>query len=169
MRVRTILLAAALAAAVPGPAEAWYFRAGPFHPGYSRSHHRHFVSRPAPRIARDREYDWAHTYSRVHGRWPDGGAHPGWTRGERLPMGYAAAPAVDWRNNRDLYAPARGYRWLRVGDDYLMTNYYTRRIDAVVLAPASEAIPAAAKAAKPKYVTTFKPRTIKHPQSYYEK
>lgn len=113
------------------------------------------ASAPTPLTAK--EYDRALTFYRVHGYWRDGGAHGGWTRGERLPLS-VDAPTIDWRAN-DLFPPRDGYRWTRVGDDFLLVSRTGRMINEIVLAPVPVrgTIPAAAaKPAKRNYVTTIK-------------
>jgi Ni/Co efflux regulator RcnB len=49
-----------------------------------------------------------------------------WHRGERLPRAYYARPYVvyGYRSYR-LYDPPRGYHWVRVGDDVLLTAIAT--------------------------------------------
>lgn len=149
MRVHMLLAGLALAMAVPAQAEARivYYRV--FTP-------------PPPNIATDREYDRAKVQARVHGRWPDGGVHGGWNRGERLPLAVAAdAQPVDWRR-ADLYAPDEDTRWTRVGDDYVLIGNRTRQIRAVVLAPVANRaalIPVAVK--KKAYVKRLKAKA--HP------
>jgi Ni/Co efflux regulator RcnB len=162
MRVKLFLAGLALAIALPAQAQAWLYN--------PRHVHRAYYPAPAPNIVTDRDYDRARVYADVHGAWPDGGDHAGWVRGERLPLAAAInAPTIDWRAAY-LYPPRDGYRWTRVGDDYLLVGRETRAIRAVVLAPTTVrgVLPAAAKVKKP-YVTTFKVKAVKRPASYYEK
>jgi Ni/Co efflux regulator RcnB len=148
---------AGLALALPAQAEA-------------RVVHRIIYTAPSAAAATDLDYDHAKLQARVHGRWPDGGVHAGWSRGERLPLAIAAnAPPIDWRGAK-LNAPTVDERWTRVGDDYVLISNRTRQIHALVLAPVAKTEaekPASAK--KKPYVTTVKAKAKARPPSYYEK
>jgi hypothetical protein len=151
-----LLAGLVLAIALPGAAEARNI----FYTVYTP---------PPANIATDAEYDHAKIYARVHGRWPDGGVHAGWNRGERLPLSIAAnAPWIDWRG-ADLYAPTTDEHWTLVDDDYILLSNRTRQIHAVVLAPLADKAAAPVAAKKKPYVTTFKVKAKTRPQSYYEK
>lgn len=71
--------------------------------------------------------DWAaQRYHRGYYQPPRGYVYHQWQRGDRLPPPYFAQPYVvyDYPHYR-LYAPPRGYHWVRVGDDVLLTAIAT--------------------------------------------
>ena len=67
-----------------------------------------------------------HRYHFGHYHAPKGYYHRVWHRGDRLPKHWYARPYVvyDYRPYR-LYAPPRGYHWVRVGSDVLLTAIAT--------------------------------------------
>lgn len=62
----------------------------------------------------------------------DGRGQPnrGWSRGQRLPGGYHGQ-GVDYRSER-LRRPPAGYRWVRVGNDYVLMATSTGMIMEVI-------------------------------------
>ncbi|MET0182464.1 MAG: RcnB family protein [Caulobacterales bacterium] len=68
------------------------------------------------------------------------GYNPGyraWRRGDRLPSYYRSSyAAVDYHRHRGLYAPPRGYHWVRDNDrgDYLLVGIATGVILGAILA-----------------------------------
>jgi Ni/Co efflux regulator RcnB len=142
--MRLHLLIAAIALSISSQTEA-------------RIVYRPVVTPPPANVATDAEYDHAKIRARIHGSWPDDGAHAGWSRGARLPLSNMAyAAPIDWRAAK-LYQPDAGARWTRIGDDYILFSTRTRQIQAVVLAPVATKPAAAPAAAKKKpYVTTLR-------------
>ncbi|MFB9941192.1 RcnB family protein [Gluconobacter oxydans] len=69
-----------------------------------------------------------------------GGGHGGgqnriWRRGDRYDGPRGSRWAVNnWRNYRGLYAPPRGYYWMRYGNQFLLTALATGLIAGVVTA-----------------------------------
>jgi Ni/Co efflux regulator RcnB len=63
----------------------------------------------------------------------DNGHHYGWARGQRLPQQYWGGSYVvtDWRA-RHLRQPARGYRWVRVDNNYVLAAIATGLIADVL-------------------------------------
>jgi Ni/Co efflux regulator RcnB len=63
----------------------------------------------------------------------DNGRHTGWARGQRLPQEYRGGSYVvtDWRA-RHLRQPARGYRWVRVDNNYVLASVATGLIANVL-------------------------------------
>ena len=73
-----------------------------------------------------------HRYHAPAYRPPHGYAPRRWSYGQHLPHGYYAQSY--WITNflmYSLFAPPRGYVWVRVGDDALLINQYTGEIIAV--------------------------------------
>ncbi|MBF0851498.1 hypothetical protein HKD31_06545 [Gluconobacter sp. R71646] len=75
-----------------------------------------------------------------HGDFRGGGGHGGgqnriWRRGDRYDGPRGSRWAINnWRNYRGLYAPPRGYYWMRYGDQFLLTALATGLIAGVVAA-----------------------------------
>lgn len=74
-----------------------------------------------------------------HGDFRSGGHGGGqnriWRRGDRYDGPRGSRWAVNnWRNYRGLYAPPRGYYWMRYGDQFLLTALATGLIAGVVAA-----------------------------------
>jgi Ni/Co efflux regulator RcnB len=86
--------------------------------------------------SRGHSYAWRDTPRRYHAdayRWPSGYRHDGWSRGDRLPVAYRAPHYVVYDYGRyGLYAPPYGCRWVRVGDDVLLTAITTGVVVNVV-------------------------------------
>jgi Ni/Co efflux regulator RcnB len=73
--------------------------------------------------------DWRDDHNRYdRGRYspPRAYAPRYWRRGDRLPHGYMSRPYVvrDYRDLR-LYAPPRGYHWVRVNNDVVLAAIVT--------------------------------------------
>ncbi len=125
MRTRIILATIAALIALPVNADAFLYS--------PRHHHRGYYPPPPPNIETDKAYDRAYVYFRVHGVWPDGAARATWRRGQIMPLAMAQnAHAIDWRAAH-LYEPKDGYRWVKIGGDYLMVGDVSRLIAAIVL------------------------------------
>lgn len=87
--------------------------------------------------SRHHSYAWRDTPRRYHVeayRWPSGyHRYYGWSRGDRLPIVYRAPRYVVYDYDRyGLYAPPYGCRWVRVGDDVLLTAIATGVVVNVV-------------------------------------
>jgi Ni/Co efflux regulator RcnB len=83
--------------------------------------------------------DWGRGEAHYRGAAPhyDNGLHRGhykrWARGERLPSYYLAAPYyVDYRVHH-LRPPPRGYRWVRVDNQYLLVGLATGLIASLIV------------------------------------
>ena len=65
-------------------------------------------------------------YPGGHYQIPRGYYRQVWVRGDRLPVAYCARPYVvyEYRDYR-LYDPPRGYRWVRVNNDVVLTALAT--------------------------------------------
>lgn len=60
--------------------------------------------------------------------------HRGWKRGEQMSRAaWNQQKPVDWRNHQ-LSAPARGYEWRHVDNDYVLARSSNRRVTLVVRA-----------------------------------
>lgn len=92
---------------------------------------RHFDSRFS------RNYpSYRYGYKRIYGgRYyrPSGYRYYSWRRGDRLPFAYYAPRYIirDYRPYR-LYAPPRGYHWVRVGNDVVLAAITTGLVLSVV-------------------------------------
>ncbi len=60
----------------------------------------------------------------------EGRGQGGWARGQRLPGAYRDS-GVDYRSHR-LRRPPRGYQWVQVGGDYVLTDAATGLILDVI-------------------------------------
>ncbi|HTK34694.1 MAG TPA: RcnB family protein [Caulobacteraceae bacterium] len=94
--------------------------------GYGHDQGRQAI--PAPVSARGAYHESAN--GKVH---YDNGRHNGWARGQRLPKEYRSGSYVvtDWRA-RHLRQPARGYRWVRVDNNYVLASVATGLIANVL-------------------------------------
>lgn len=75
-----------------------------------------------------------HRYERVSGpAWkaPRGYHQQNWQRGQRLPVEYRKVVVRDYRSAH-LNAPPRGYEYVRVGNDVVLTAIATGVISAVI-------------------------------------
>src|SRR5262249_54530671 len=75
-----------------------------------------------------------HRYERVRGpawRAPVNYRHHAWPRGDRLPSDYRRVEVRDWRAYH-LAPPPRGYHYVRVGNDVVLTAIATGIISAVI-------------------------------------
>jgi len=98
-------------------------------PRYDRDHDRHDQARRDPPGRQD-----GHHKRYKAGRYvpPRGYKVHRWTRGERLPDAYRARTyVVDYRHY-GLNAPPRGYQYVRVGNDVVLTAIATGIVASVV-------------------------------------
>jgi Ni/Co efflux regulator RcnB len=76
-----------------------------------------------------------HRYDRIHGgpAWtpPPKYVHRNWKRGQRLPAEYRRVEVNNWRAYH-LAPPPRGYHYVRVGDDIVLTAIASGLIGAVI-------------------------------------
>lgn len=97
---------------------------------YRDHHHRY---RPDHRVRHEVHYHRHHVVRHVTYQRPHGYYYRAWRRGDRLPVAYRASRyyVTDYHTYR-LRTPPRGYRWIRVDNDVMLTALATGVVIQVV-------------------------------------